>query len=579
MKRLILCADNRSPYEGEEGCWTYCIPITDVYARLNDIDFKFLKLEEKPDGRHWAWARIPALRKYIQEYDQILWMDSDATILNHSVDVFQAIQTGPESGWRRDSTVTPVCYALVDSPSQDKVCTGIFMLDCRDKQAVADFLNDWWNDAPAASKHAYPWDQTVWNTVWKHDPKKASRIRGTDVKSFQEFSSDQVFIHLIGEYKDVRVQEAKRIYYRLVNKRKQRIGLFVRQQNYYSNGCGQNCIFIKQTLEAAGYDVDLLIQRDPSKSSIVAPNIPYMYTDCKHVDYHNYTYIVYGSAVPSKEECAAIRRAGVKTFMFHPFNSFDGAHNDNFLRSATHPTSVPLFESQFHTFADRVWLLDNHTRSTREYLESINARQPCTMVPISWSPLFCYWNGALPKYVAPPRDSPHILDVVILEPNSAYAKSAWVPIMLCEMLYAQNPAMIRRLHVFNKLRGLDMLKRTALWKDDKIKLYDRTQINELLHHVADKAYFPHHVVFISHQINVPLNYAYFDVCAAGFPFLHNSPDLRDKSVGMYYDDTLLDAAVESLRQVPMPTDAKSYLDTLDPYNPAIVSAFCRALVA
>jgi hypothetical protein len=48
---------------------------------------------------------------------------------------------------------------------------------------------------------------------------------------------------------------------------------------------------------------------------------------------------------------------------------------------------------------------------------------------------------------------------------------------------------------------------------------------------------------------------------------------------MYYDDTMLDAAVEILRKIPMPTDAKSYLSALDPYNPASVSAFQRALVA
>ena len=37
-----------------------------------------------------------------------------------------------------------------------------------------------------------------------------------------------------------------------------KIGIFVRKQNIFSNGAGQNCIFMAESLRALGHDVNII---------------------------------------------------------------------------------------------------------------------------------------------------------------------------------------------------------------------------------------------------------------------------------------------------------------------------------
>ena len=136
MKRLILCADNRTPYTDEDVFYKHCIQNTEKYAQDKGFAFRFDLYTEMIEGRHWSWLKIKSVLKYVDDYDEILWIDSDASIYNKDSNVFEAIRTGPPI--ISYNTLDPVIYMLTDGGG-DGLCAGIFLVDCTNKNKAKQF--------------------------------------------------------------------------------------------------------------------------------------------------------------------------------------------------------------------------------------------------------------------------------------------------------------------------------------------------------------------------------------------------------------------------------------------------------
>ena len=584
MKRLILCADSRSTYSGQEGYWTYCVAMTEAYAKVRNIEFQCVQIQRETTGRHIIWTKLPLLRKYVETYDEILWLDTDATVLRHDVDVFDYIKTAPESSWKRHDGVKPVAYMLSDKAINDSDAnTGIMLLDCTNKKRVSDLLNDWWNDIP--SKHyeqSSPWDASVINLLWKEkNLEKASLIRVADVWSTQYKSDDQVFIHIDSSYKDIRLHEAKRFFFKKIKSQAKKIGIFVRQQNYYSNGAGQNSVFLRHTFESLGYTVDFLVNYDKAKPNIVADNIPYTYIPMDSVNYSDYKVVIFGSFTPNIHDCKKIREAGVRLIQFNPCNPFDQFHNENFIQPSK-PCGTPLMEMSFKDVSDEVWLIHFQGPSSQAYLETLNRNKINVKVAThTWSPLFLYNKGIIPMYTLP--ENSQTLDIVIMEPNMGYAKSGWIPLAICERFYERYPTRLNKVYFFGQpsinSTGNEMIKRLSIHKDKKMRLLGRMPVNEILAFFKNGiAHGNHHVAFLSHQINVELNYSYFDALYTGFPFVHNSKVLHDERQGYYYDtvDQGVDALVSTVKSHDISkalASANIFLNKREPYNLDVKKSF------
>lgn len=592
MRRLLLCIGTENPYEGDEGYWTYTISMSEAYAKAQGIDFKYVQLKDAHEGRHVSWSRIQVIKQYVAAYDEILYMSSTATIIDPKRDAFAYLKTAPVlASWPSVEDVRPVVYAVCDKPvNAQHVSSGVFLIDCTRKQEAQSFLDDWWKDVPEEKfKTSAPYEQSVWNLEWAKHPRKASRIRVADVWTAQEFDPDQVFINLIDAYQLVRLFEAKKYFYRCAHSGKcsKKIGMFVRQQNYYTNGAGQNCIFMKQSLEATGHTVDLLVVNPDAKQPVVSTSMPYIYTDFAKVDTGAYCMFVFGSFLPGGAELERIKQSGVPVAMFNPCNPYDQFHNDNFLYSCK-SAPTPLFEMQFHKFANQIWLTENHKDAAKTYLEVLNRNAtPVNPVPLVWSPLFLYNNGKLPMYTD--RKGPKI-DIVILEPNINYSKSGWLPLVACEKLYLEHPELLNKVYFFNtpdsNSTAMGMIQSLRICEDKKLRTLARLPINEILDFFANKQRAEgHHVVFLSHQTRVPMNYAYYDVLYTGFPFVHNSKYLHDRNLGYYYHDADLtgavnavlaakdahrvDASVEKVRKLTLEKD---------PYSPSSIQTFQQLLM-
>lgn len=87
MKRLILTADIY-PLEENDSHVKYCHAIKTAYSTIWNVDYKYIQYKPNIEGRHSNWARIPMLHKFMTEYDEILWMDTDIVIIDNTIDFF-----------------------------------------------------------------------------------------------------------------------------------------------------------------------------------------------------------------------------------------------------------------------------------------------------------------------------------------------------------------------------------------------------------------------------------------------------------------------------------------------------------
>jgi hypothetical protein len=592
MKRLILCIDNKPMYDNTDGYWKYNSSMVEAYAHIHSIPYKYHEIHEGVLGRHVSWSRIAAVLKYVDEYDEILCITSAVSILNHGVNVFDYLKTAKQSTlWKRNESVPPTIYTVSNKPHNPAhACTGIFLLDCTNKARAKHVMEDWWNDLPEKKyEKESPYEQSVWNLTWANDAAKASYLRVADIWTAQECEKDQVFIHLIDAYKNIRLNEARKYFYRMMHKRQQckkRIGIFVRQQNYYTNGIGQNCIFILQSFEALGHPVDLLLsQVDASKPALVSSDIPYMYTNFDTVKPEDYCMFLFGASMPTEKQLERIRAAGVPTAVFNPNNPFDQFHNDAYLYKCRSATALPP-EMMYTTITNDVWITDNHAENATAYLDTLNHKKlRLHTIPLSWSPLFTKHRGVVPMYKD--RSNATKANILIMEPNLNYCKSSWLPLVIAERLYQDDPSCINKVYLFNAPESnpsaMNMIKSLQLHKDGKIGYYSRMPIHEILDFFVNKE-TEHKVVCLSHQTHMPMNYAYYDILYSGFPFVHNSSVLKEKSLGHYYDGVkveqgvaALKAAIQTPRVEEQTAAAHAYIDTYDPYNPDVLRAFKAAL--
>jgi hypothetical protein len=554
MKRLILTSSTIDV--DDEGYAKYCCALNQTYADIYGNDYRYIQL--KPiENRHISYTRIPAIYKFIELYDLILYFDDDACIIKTNCDIFDSIKI--ES-----------CLTFI-SKDKDVLSSFGVLIDCRDKQLVKDILNAWYNEHGVDKCLSDLNVLSVWNT----DSKK---------KDWFCHIQQDLCLNASTYFKSVRNNVAKRYVHKLLNSKnacKKTIGLVMRPQNFYSNGAGQNALFMKHALEATGHDVDIVTYG--THPLLVADYIPYEFHDGYTVDLSKYCTFLFASQIPPRDQIDKLRTKGIKCITFNPVNVVDGFHVEHFLYKEKSST-LPLFEQTFHEISDECWIIDTHKTLTMEYLSVINRNKlPILEVPQVWSPLFMEKAQAIPFYTK--RDSPHV-DIIILEPNMSYCKSGWIPLIIAEKFYLEHPTKVNKVYFFNTPESnptaMGMIKSLKLAEDNKIKYMARMPINEILAFFSDRTKTNNHVVFISNQINVPYNYAYYEILYAGFPLIHNSQPLKDANLGYFY--TELSHGVAGIQSAMSVFDisgqnviAREFCAAHDPYNPDVIEKFKERL--
>jgi hypothetical protein len=257
-------------------------------------------------------------------------------------------------------------------------------------------------------------------------------------------------------------------------------------------------------------------------------------------------------------------------------NSIDAIHNNHFIHKEE--TDIPLFEETFHSLADEIWLTSNHEATYKSMLDIQNKHKiPIRAVPLTWSPLFTLNNGIQYKYQHHAKAD--TFNLIIMEPNSSYCKNALMPLVIAEAFYMKHKECINKVYLFGSIskEAEAMINTLSIVKDSKLRKIGRMPINDILKFFCFTEP-KHKLAVLSHNIQCPLNYAYYDIMNVGIPFVHNSNILESKHLGFYYN-TVTDA-VYHLERIYTSFDAIQYNKTIqselariDPYNDKIINYF------
>lgn len=192
---------------------------------------------------------------------------------------------------------------------------------------------------------------------------------------------------------------------------------------------------------------------------------------------------------------------------------------------------------------DAIWCVPQVAEHSAPFLGTLR-RAPARAVPFVWDPMFIeqraaeFEGGGL--YRPSGRQGKRI---AIMEPNQNVVKTCIFPIMITELVHRQTPELIEMMNVVNGIHWAkhssdfnQLMSHMDLVRDHKAVFIERHDTAAFLALHTD--------VVVSHQINNPLNYFYFDVSWLGYPLVHNA--YKCEELGYFYSESDVDMGAKKL---------------------------------
>jgi hypothetical protein len=193
---------------------------------------------------------------------------------------------------------------------------------------------------------------------------------------------------------------------------------------------------------------------------------------------------------------------------------------------------------------------------------------PVYSVPHLWSPMLLETHKG-DKLWKPKTGA---ISLWSLEPNQNVVKTSVICLVAAEYLTIHHPGLIKYVNLTrqpNNETALAYLKEFSV----PIVYNGLKPTHELLTSMNNDSSFP---IIVAHQLYNPLNYVYYEALYYGFPFVHNSPML--KNYGYYYegddvagcvDAILLAHKYHSKNWSSMREANLQYLQGIDPFNKTV----------
>lgn len=194
---------------------------------------------------------------------------------------------------------------------------------------------------------------------------------------------------------------------------------------------------------------------------------------------------------------------------------------------------LPHGEIMSESGFDAVWITPQHWRMCRSYA-AVTRTANVELAPHIWSPAVLRQSAAR---LGRPLFRPHDVAagparIGVFDPNVNVLKTFHLPLLACEEAYRQAPEAIDRVLMFSAehLKGVphfeEFCAATELSRSGRLFAEARHPLAAMLGEHIDAV--------VSHQWENGLNYLYWDVLYAGYPLVHNAPELAE--VGYPYRD-------------------------------------------
>jgi hypothetical protein len=360
-------------------------------------------------------------------------------------------------------------------------------------------------------------------------------------------------------------------------KKTKKIGLLIHSgASMFSNGIVQNAYFMYQCFNSLGMKCELLAHDDePSPLDYKKIPLRRFSTNPLYFDPSEYHTIITITRGMDKDTHALLKSHNVAVVGFVCGNNL--MHDmEDFVRGNRDNASTFIGKG---SVVDELWVIPSYHHSL-DYLEIIRGK-PAFIVPHLWSPEICR-TFAADKFKKTEVDllyniAKHTnkkIDIVIMEPNFALFKTAWIPIVASERLHLDYPELVGEVFAFNfpeSNHAWGMADNFTLGK--KLRRFKRLSMPEILSYFNDRNTIP---IFVSHQIQNSLNYLYYELLYYGYPLVHNSPDLD--GCGYFYPENNIKACVagildayknHSKHVLTHRENALKYLERVDPLHPSV----------
>lgn len=302
----------------------------------------------------------------------------------------------------------------------------------------------------------------------------------------------------------------------------------------WSNGAGQNMYFLKQCLEQIDGVESVYFVYWRNDKNTLSDNMKLDLMDIELYEADEVVektdILIEGTLTLEPEIEKKYREHGAKIVSYRMGNDFIG----DMEKMVHHLPGARAFNG---TKYDAVWMIPQHMNTNRCYLE-IMTKAPVYEVPHLWSPIFLeemashvkepftfgYEQGQIEKNGA---------RVSVLEPNISVLKNCMIPILIGEEAYRNHPELIKHIYLCNTFDIKDdaaifnYIGYTSAVKSNVMSVETR--------HITPLFLAEYTDVVVSFQWENALNYVYYETLYGKYPLVHNSPMLKDKHVGFYYD--------------------------------------------
>ena len=196
---------------------------------------------------------------------------------------------------------------------------------------------------------------------------------------------------------------------------------------------------------------------------------------------------------------------------------------------------------------DEIWTSPHYAQHV-EYAAVLNrvAVEKGVVVPYVWEPCFLLHYGTRAEMEWEPPASWETMDMVIMDPNISFQKCSFYSLLLAEAFAKAYPAWRGVVHVVNgdrlKLSSHarnHLLPALTLFQTDRIRLYERKKIHEVLREHRSAC-------FLTHQWNNAYNYMTLELFYTNYPIVHNSDGWE--AYGYHYSLEDWTGAVENVRR-------------------------------
>jgi hypothetical protein len=364
------------------------------------------------------------------------------------------------------------------------------------------------------------------------------------------------------------------------NRSTKRVGIVIHSGTpIFKNGILQNAYFIKVCLEKLGMTCEFLCHEEsPAPFGFKDLPLKRISTDPAIFDPTQYHTIMTVTKGVTPKQYTYLKSFKIFVVAFICGNAFMTDMED-FARGPRNANSISCIGKS--SPSDELWLIPCYKHSL-EY-NTIMRGPPSFIVPHLWSPAIVE-EMAVTSHKFPIANlhyNPWVhtgkkIDILILEPNIAFFKTSWLPIVAAEKLHLENPDLIESVYVFNfPVNKSSEIMISELTVKDRLKKFDRLSIPEIFEFFNKRNTMP---IIVSHQFHNALNYLYYECLHFGWPLVHNSPMLD--GCGYFYDDISISGCADAILKAhkhhnkqlrEYKETGQKYLERVDPLNEKVCS--------